>query len=336
LTRSVQPVVSVVIPTRNRPAIVQRAVESALNQTVAEVEVIVVIDGPDAATRHSLAEIHDSRLRVIALPETLGGSEARNTGVRVAVAEWVALLDDDDQWMCDKLAKQLPVAKASQYALPIVASGLIARSPSADFRWPTTPPRLPLSEYMFVRNSFFLGEGILQTSTWLVKRELMLRVPFTPGLRRHQDWDWILRAIREPGAGLEFIPEPLAIWHIDDPRKPLRTQYDWRYSLEWIRTNRDLVTPRAYAGFVAVTPTAQAAWQHDWKAFFPLLREMVFGGGRPRLKDIAFFLAMWFVPRSTRQWLRSLFTSERPRQKSTQPSVSNLQQAPAGIHGNSK
>ena len=335
MTGTVQPIVSVVIPTRNRPAVVQRAIHSALNQTMAEIEVIVVIDGPDTATQDALAQIEDGRLRVIALPETVGGSEARNTGARAAVANWVALLDDDDEWMCEKLVKQLKVGKASPYQFPIVATALIGRSPRADFRWPTNLPRLPLSEYMFVRDSLFQGEGILQTSTWLVKREFLLKVPFTRGLRRHQDWDWILRAIREPGAGLEFIPETLAIWHIDDPLSPIRTHYDWRYSLEWIRANRHLVTPRAYAGLIAITLSAQAAWQRDWTAFFPLLRETVFDG-KPRMKDLVFFFVMWLVPRRVRQRLRSLFTSERRRKNSTVPVKSNLPQVPSPVQGASK
>ena len=63
-----KPVVSAVIPTRNRPELVCRAVRSVLSQTVSEIECIVVIDGLDAATVQSLSEIADSRLRVIALP----------------------------------------------------------------------------------------------------------------------------------------------------------------------------------------------------------------------------------------------------------------------------
>ena len=111
----------------------------------------------------------------------------------------------------------------------------------------------------------------------MMKRELLLKVPFTRGLRRHQDWDWILRAGNAPGVGIEFISDALAIWNIDDPLSPLKTQYHWRYSWEWIRANRELVTPRAYAGFVAVTLSAQASWQGDWRAFWPLLREIVWG-----------------------------------------------------------
>jgi glycosyltransferase involved in cell wall biosynthesis len=285
--------------------------------------VIVVIDGADPASVAAMGQMqaNDPRVRVIPVAEPVGGSEARNIGVRAAGAPWLALLDDDDEWMTDKLAKQMLVARASTYEFPIVATALIARSPVADFRWPRKMPSYPLSEYLFVRNSLFQGEAVLQTSTWLTKTELLLKVPFTRGLRRHQDWDWILRAAKASGTGLEFINEPLAVWYVDDPNSPIKTQYDWRYSLEWIKANRDLVTPRAYAGLIAVTLSSQAAWQRDWKAFGPLLRETVFGG-KPRVMDLALFFAMWFVPRKVRHGVRSVMTRQRGKEI-TAPTISS-------------
>ena len=93
------PVVSAVIPTRNRPELLCRAVRSVLSQTIRDIECIVVIDGPDMATVNALREIADARLSVMELPENVGGCEARNLGARAAKGEWVALLDDDDEWL---------------------------------------------------------------------------------------------------------------------------------------------------------------------------------------------------------------------------------------------
>ncbi|HUK24888.1 MAG TPA: glycosyltransferase family 2 protein [Terriglobales bacterium] len=307
-----EPSISVVIPSHRRPALVQRSVRSALAQTFTDLEVIVVLDDADAESEAQLSALDDPRLRVIPVREPVGGSEARNIGIRSARTDWVALLDDDDEWFPQKLAKQIVVAYTSRHQYPIVASAVIARTPGADLRWPRKIPYAPLSEYLFVRNSLFQGEALLQTSTLLTKRDLLLRVPFTRGLRRHQDWDWILHADEVPGVGVEFINEPLAIWYIDDPYSPLKTQYHWRYSLEWMRANRRLLTPKAYAGLSAVTLSAQASWQNDWKAFFPLLRETV-TGGKPRAMDLLLFFAMWFVPRGVRRSIRSFWQKEPSR-----------------------
>ncbi len=70
------PIVSAVIPTRNRPEMVVRAALSALQQSFQQLEVVVVIDGPDPTTLHALAEIDDPRLRILALEESVGGAEA--------------------------------------------------------------------------------------------------------------------------------------------------------------------------------------------------------------------------------------------------------------------
>src|ERR1700744_4710601 len=102
MTRSVVKV-SAVIPTRNRPGLVCRAVESVLKQTIADLEVVVVVDGPDAATALALQEFHDPRIRCIELQQNVGGSEARNVGIREAQGTWIALLDDDDEWLPTKL-----------------------------------------------------------------------------------------------------------------------------------------------------------------------------------------------------------------------------------------
>src|ERR1700676_1259948 len=104
------PLISAVIPTRNRPQLLTRAVYSALQQTYSNLEVIVVVDGTDSVTMEALARISDPRLRVIVLSQNQGGSNARNAGVQAALGEWIAFLDDDDQWMPNKTACQLALA----------------------------------------------------------------------------------------------------------------------------------------------------------------------------------------------------------------------------------
>ena len=119
-------VVSAVIPTRNRPAFVGRAVRSALNQTLQSVEVIVVVDGPDERTVYALAQISDSHLRIISLKESVGAQEALNVGVRESHGLLVAFLGDDDEWLPTKVERQLRVAQTSRWSHPHVSGGLIA------------------------------------------------------------------------------------------------------------------------------------------------------------------------------------------------------------------
>ena len=293
------PTVSVVIPTRNRPALVGRAVRTALAQSFADLEVIVVLDGPDEATAAALRSIDDPRLRVTVLETAMGSAGARNAGISEAQAPWVAFLDDDDEWMPDKIEIQVRTAVNSRLRFPIVSCRLLARSGVATFVWPRRTPRPGehTSEYLFCRSSPFWGEGDLNTNTLLTKRELVVEVPFRTGLRRCIENDWLLRATSIDGTGIEFVEteRPLTIWNMDDDRPRLTNTSDWRESLAWIRENRDLVTPRAYAGFVIGDVGIAAARRKQWAALIPLAKE-AFVCGRPRWFDVALLGASWTLP----------------------------------------
>lgn len=252
----------------------------------------------------ALESISSSRLRILPLLEQVGGACARNEGVRAAKAEWVAFLDDDDEWLPEKLERQFAAAQASAADDPVVACKVKARTPGGEFVWPRKLPSEPLSEYLFARDSWRQGEGLLQTSTLLTTRRLLLKVGFENGLRKHQDWDWLLRAVKMPGVKIEFVDEPLAIWNLERSRSSVSRRHDWQGSLSWIRERRKLVTPRAYAGFVATQIASQAARQQQWAAFSPLLVE-IFQIGKPKVIDVLLYFVMWFVPGSWRERLRS-------------------------------
>ncbi|MBX7149342.1 glycosyltransferase [bacterium] len=98
--------VSVIIPTYNRLVVLKRAIESVLCQTHRDFELIIVDDGSTDGTVEFLRTIEDERLRVISISHA-GVSAARNKGITNSRSELVAFLDSDDEWMDDKLEKQL-------------------------------------------------------------------------------------------------------------------------------------------------------------------------------------------------------------------------------------
>ena len=244
--------VSVVIPTRNRPEMVRRAVHSALDQTHREVEVIVVIDGPDPATVASLDLVQDKRLRIVDLAESVGGNEARNIGIRNAQGVWVGLLDDDDEWLPEKLERQIARAPTAEGRNAIIACRAYVERSVTKVIWPL---RLPLpgediSEYVFCRSGVGQGEGLLISSMLLAPRSLFLEVPFDRNVRRHQDTDWILRAMKSTGAHLVWAEEPLVIFNLEVNRKSVSRSMDVLPSWTWGNRNA-LLTKRAYAYFIA-------------------------------------------------------------------------------------
>lgn len=297
------PLISVVIPTAERPALLVTAVHSVLQQTYRNFEVIVVSDEDDQGLA-ILKSMSSPQLRLLRLQQKAGGARARNEGVHAATGEWVAFLDDDDEWLPEKLQRQIAVAQMSTASDPIVSCKVMARTQTGEFVWPRKLPSEPLSEYLLARDSWGQGEGLMQTSTLLTTRRLLQEIGFEDGLQKHQDWDWLLRAAKAPGTAIEFVNEPLVVWNLGHFQSSVSRRYDWQGSLAWIRDRRDLVTRRAYAGFIATSISSQAARQKQWRAFLPLLSEM-FRLGSPKTIDIFLLLAMWIVPAPLRERLRT-------------------------------
>ncbi|WP_121742559.1 glycosyltransferase family 2 protein [Natronorubrum halophilum] len=101
--------ISVIIPTYNRAATLPRAIDSALEQTVDDLEVVVVDDGSTDDTDSVLAGYDDPRVRPVIHATNQGANVARNTGIEHARGEYVAFLDSDDEWRPEKLERQLAV-----------------------------------------------------------------------------------------------------------------------------------------------------------------------------------------------------------------------------------
>jgi glycosyltransferase involved in cell wall biosynthesis len=101
------PTVSIVVPTYNRPALLKKAIQSILAQTFQDFEVIVVDDGLKERAQSVIESFNDSRIKYIAHLEERGGSAARNTGIKATQGEFTAFLDDDDEWLPEKLTIQM-------------------------------------------------------------------------------------------------------------------------------------------------------------------------------------------------------------------------------------
>ena len=101
------PLVSVIIPTCNRAKLVPRAIKSILDQSYANFECIIVDDASTDDTKKVVNSIKDERIIYLRHQENQHASAARNTGINNARGEFIAFLDDDDQWLPTKLEKQV-------------------------------------------------------------------------------------------------------------------------------------------------------------------------------------------------------------------------------------
>jgi glycosyltransferase involved in cell wall biosynthesis len=206
------PKVSVVIPYFNRSQTIRRCVESIANQTFIDFECIVIDDGSEISEAQALTRIlkeqDDERFILSAICENRGGAAARNKGIDLAQGEYIAFLDSDDEWLPEKLEKQLECA--SENDVPFVScqsvvhyahgKGILPMTILSDER---------ISEYLFC------NKGWLQTSSFLIQRKALGSTRFDESLPRHQDYD-LLFQLEEKGIRPAMVQLPLVAVHWDD------------------------------------------------------------------------------------------------------------------------
>jgi glycosyltransferase involved in cell wall biosynthesis len=294
--------VCVVIPTRGRPQLLMRAVDSALAQSLAPSEVLVVVDGPDPETEDQVEAHPDPRVRLLRLPVNRGAAGARNAGVRAARSAWIAFLDDDDEWLPDKLADQW--ADVIEHARPratVFATGVEWRSDHFTHQWPTRGPRPgeAVADYLFVRTR--PGEGLLATPTILLTRDLARDHPFREDLRVHEDFDWFLD-LDAQGIQFHVVLKPLVVVHAPRVRISLSSQSTWQASLGWALHRRSDMSSRAFSSFCLTEVLRGIRGARRLRPMIAVVAVALTGRTTPF--DLGRALAIWAVPEDLRWRLR--------------------------------
>ncbi len=209
-----KPLVSVVIPTHNRAHLLGRAISTVLEQTVQDFELIVVDDCSSDDTEAVVADIGDSRIRYLRHDQNKGGSAARNTGIDASTAPYVAFLDSDDEWLPEKLERQLEVFSEDGNGslglvycrLAVVRDGVVEVGEE-----PALRGRMHRQILMFQYGP--------PTSTYCVSREVFDRgIRFDSTFPAFQDWDFLLQVSRQ--FDVDAANEALVRQHrmADEPR----------------------------------------------------------------------------------------------------------------------
>jgi glycosyltransferase involved in cell wall biosynthesis len=195
------PLVSVVIPTYNREALLREAVGSVLTQTYREWELIVVDDGSTDGTAAYLGAVGHPRVTVIRRPHSANPALLRNTGVRASRGDYVAFLDSDDVWFPDKLDRQVRDA-LEHPECGWSYTGLV----HIDGRGRETAGHRAWVPYRgWILEPLLDGRATAQTSTVMIERALFDSVGgFDESLLRCQDYDlWLRLAERSETTVLE-------------------------------------------------------------------------------------------------------------------------------------
>lgn len=167
------PLLSIIIPTRDRPHLLPRAVKSALEQTFADLEVIVV---DDASTQPpELPE--DPRVRIIRLSQPRGGAAARNVGTDAAIGRWVMYLDDDDCLLPHMAAVSLNTLAQTTLPAPVgVLSGIELVNAQGDITGKLLPPPARPRGAHFSLESLEGGCSYNTKQTLVVERQVIQQI----------------------------------------------------------------------------------------------------------------------------------------------------------------
>lgn len=215
------PKVSVIIPTYNRATFLQAAVESVLRQTFQDFEVIVVDDASRDRTAEVIESFTDARIRYIRHDINKGQGVTRNAGIKHASGEYIALLDDDDEWLPEKLEKQVRLLESRPDDVGMVYTG---------FRKIDASTGKVIAEVIPEKRGYIFREMCMRNwigtcSTVLVRRSCLEAAGwFDEGLASGADYDLWLRISRD--FEIACIREPLVLYAVHDGS--ISTSYEAR------------------------------------------------------------------------------------------------------------
>ncbi len=182
------PLISVIIPAYNAEKTIKETINSVLNQTFSDFELIVINDGSKDATLEIISQITDPRLKVISY-NNAGASVSRNRGFRNSIGEFIAFLDADDLWTPDKLAAQLAALK-NHPECDVAYSWTDCIDESSQFLRRGGYTTVNGDAYAHLLLSDILENG----SSPLIRRQAFLDIGgFDESLPAGQDWDLYLR-----------------------------------------------------------------------------------------------------------------------------------------------
>ena len=211
------PLVSVIIPTYNREKVIGRSINSVLNQTYQNFEIIVIDDCSQDDTETVINAYQDNRIHYVRNERNLGAAGSRNAGMKLAQGEYIAFQDSDDEWHPGKLEKQIRAIEADTETAEGEAGmvycqaykelgGMMRRFPAED-----TPMEYKTGNIL----STFLFVSLASTQTIMIKKKVWEEIGgFHEELKNLEEWEYCIRIAEK--FRIVFVNEPLVTLYYSD------------------------------------------------------------------------------------------------------------------------
>ncbi|PDY48206.1 glycosyltransferase family 2 protein [Bacillus pseudomycoides] len=265
-----KPLVSVIIPTFNREGIIERAINSVLKQTYSHFELIIVDDASADHTPEIISKYSDERLRYIRLEENTKGTKPRNVGIKESKGEFIAFLDSDDEWLPNKLEKQINYIGEFSDQDILCFTGLIRKNDKQT----KLIVNKELLEAEDIIDYIFVRDNVVQTSTYMLSSELAKKILFNPELKKHQDWDFCLR-LKVHGVKFLNLTDCLTVQNVELRSDRITLNNKLEHSMRWIEEQKKYLSEAAYHAFMTKNIANTLFWENRklqamqiyWKAY---------------------------------------------------------------------
>ena len=203
------PQIAVIIPTYNRADTLKKCIDSVNNQTV-QLNEIIVIDDSSTDNTQSVLKSYDN-ITVSKTTKNSGAQVARNIGIKAAKSEWIAFLDSDDEWLPDKIEKQLSILKSVNHnPFTLVHGDCIVRDKQGNMKnWHLNNIEGNDVYRQLLSESGTFFPAILTSKTALAKIGFLAE-----DIQAYQEWDTAIKLAKI--CSFYHIQEPLFIYNIKD------------------------------------------------------------------------------------------------------------------------
>ncbi len=313
--RQYNPLVSIIIPTFNRGDFLGRSINSALKQTYSSIEIIVVDDGSCDQTEQLMTDYCKTHINIhyVRHDHNRGSQAARNTGVLLSHGEFITFLDSDNEWMPDKLERQISLINASHGNIGAVYSGFFRVHVDGK---PTIEqiPRFGGNIYKTA-----LREWVADMNTLAVRKDILHEAGLLDEqIRSYQEWDLCIRLSKV--TEFAFVREPLVIYHIHDkPTISKEQMLDAFGYLDVISVHRDeIIEHLGYQGYIRhlLAASLRFAEANDFKTARTLLTESFKLSRFPQWSKLTVYWILLHIGRKPYKMVVQVFLKTRSFLKS--------------------
>ncbi len=182
--------VTVIVPTHNRANLLKRSINSIIKQDYENIEIIIIQDNCNDDTNKVVKQFSDNRIKSIISNNSLGGAGARNLGIQNSNGEYIAFLDDDDEWLKNKLSMQISLLDKYDDTAIITSNFYLNDGKKISKRF--TPHLIDLNDLLYLN---YCGSF----SFCLTKKEYLENLFIDNSLQACQDWDLWIKILDKTG-----------------------------------------------------------------------------------------------------------------------------------------